>query len=80
MATPTAAPDRLHMGEPNPVCRETTHVCIWLYMLVKIDLKKYIYDRSRESQWNMQEFILVTVMQMDADSSQYMLTHITQGQ
>lgn len=27
MATTTAAPHRLHMGEPGPMCRETTHVC-----------------------------------------------------
>lgn len=28
MATATAAPHRLRMGEPNPVYRETTHVRI----------------------------------------------------
>lgn len=27
MAAPTAAPHGVHMGEPGPVCRETTHVC-----------------------------------------------------
>lgn len=30
VATSSAAPHRLHVGEPGPVCRETTHVCIRL--------------------------------------------------
>lgn len=35
-----------------------------------------INDYIHQGQLNIQEFILVTVMQMDTDNSQYTLTHI----
>lgn len=37
MATPTAAPGGIRMGEPGPMCRETTHVRICLRMLLTVN-------------------------------------------
>lgn len=37
MATPTAAPGGIRMGEPGPMCRETTHVRICLCMLMTVN-------------------------------------------